>query len=381
MHATLTFVPRQRDLFGESAQRPALTTPEVDAAIEAHAPCFIGVSGGCDSQALAYRTIEHLDTAGHRGPRYLIHADLGRVEWRDSLPVCERTAERLGIDLVVVRRRAGGLMERWLSRWEANCERYRKLECVRLIMPFSSAALRFCTSELKHAVISSEIRRRFPSGVVLSAIGLRRDESPARARRPVAAIDEKLCRRSGSGYAWHPILAWNKDDVRRYIAERGDVLHEAYTRYGSTRVSCTFCILASAGDLRAAATCDDNAAIYRELVDLEIRSTFSFQSGKWLGDVAPALLDSGTRERLLEAKERARRREAAEATIPPHLLYQKGWPVAVPTAQEASLLAGVRREVAAAVGLDIDYPTPDQIIGRYVTRMAERDLKVGVPAA
>lgn len=235
-------------------------------------------------------------------------------------------------------------------------------------------------SENKHAVVASEIRRRFPSGDVLSAIGLRREESPARARRPVAAIDEKLCRRSGRGYAWHPILAWTKDDVRPYIAERGDVLHEAYTRYGSTRVSCTFCILASAGDLRAAAKCDDNATIYRELVELEIRSTFSFQSGKWLGDVAPALLDSGTRERLIEAKSRARRREAAEATIPPHLLYQKGWPVAVPTAQEAALLAGVRLEVAAAVGLTIDYTTPDQIIGRYVVLLAERDLKVGVPA-
>lgn len=137
----------------------------------------------------------------------------------------------------------------------------------------------------------------------------------------------------------------------------------------------------SGGTSRNAATCDDNAAIYRELVDLEIRSTFSFQSGKWLGDVAPALLDSGTRERLVEAKERARRREAAEATIPPHLLYQKGWPVAVPTAQEAALLAGVRLEVAAAVGLTIDYATPDQVIGRYVALLAERDLKVGVPAA
>ncbi len=115
-------------------------------------------------------------------------------------------------------------------------------------------------------------------------------------------------------------------------------------------------------------------------MDLEIRSTFSFQSGKWLGDVAPGLLDSGTQERLSEAKDRARRREAAEATIPPHLLYQKGWPVAVPTAQEAILLARVRREVAAAVGLNIDYPTPDQIIGRYVNLMAERDLRVGVPA-
>ena len=246
---------------------------------------------------------------------------------------------------------------------------------------FSSAVLRFCTSDLKHSIVASEIRRRFPSGDVLSAIGLRRDESPARARRPIAAIDEKLCRRSGTGYAWHPILAWRKDEVIRYIAERGDVLHEAYTRYGSTRVSCTFCILASAGDLRAAATCEDNAAIYRELVELEIHSTFSFQSGKWLGDVASALLDSGTRARLVEAKERARRREAAEATIPPHLLYQKGWPVAVPTAQEAALLAGVRLEVADAVGLTIDYATPDQVIGRYVALLAERDFKVGVPAA
>lgn len=76
MHATITFVPRQRDLFGESAERSALTTPEVDAAIKAHAPCFIDVSGGCDSQEPAHRTIEHLDAAGHRGQRYLIRAEL-----------------------------------------------------------------------------------------------------------------------------------------------------------------------------------------------------------------------------------------------------------------------------------------------------------------
>lgn len=36
-----------------------------------------------------------------------------------------------------------------------------------------------------------------------------------------------------------------------------------------------------------------------------IRSTFSFQSGEWLGDVAPTLLDAGTRQRLIEAKGRA----------------------------------------------------------------------------
>ena len=37
----------------------------------------------------------HLDRIGHTGPRLLIHADLGSVEWRDSLPTCERLAARL----------------------------------------------------------------------------------------------------------------------------------------------------------------------------------------------------------------------------------------------------------------------------------------------
>ncbi|MFX8766511.1 hypothetical protein ABTM49_20105, partial [Acinetobacter baumannii] len=86
-----------------------------------------------DSQALAYRVHAHLDEVGHAGPRALIHSDLGRIEWRDSIIVCERLAERLGWELVVVRRAAGDMMDRWLSRWEANVARYAALSCVRLI--------------------------------------------------------------------------------------------------------------------------------------------------------------------------------------------------------------------------------------------------------
>lgn len=120
--------------------------PSIDAALAGNVPVYVGVSGGKDSQALAYRVQAHLDDIGHVGPRALIHSDLGRVEWRDSLPVCERLAERLGWDLIVVRRTAGDMMDRWLSRWAANVERYAALSCVRLIMPWSSAAQRFCTS-------------------------------------------------------------------------------------------------------------------------------------------------------------------------------------------------------------------------------------------
>jgi hypothetical protein len=52
-----------------------------------------------------------------------------------------------------------------------------------------------------------------------------------------------------------------------YLRSRGDRLHEAYTTYGSTRVSCAFCIMGSEHDLRASAGCADSVAIYREMMN------------------------------------------------------------------------------------------------------------------
>lgn len=349
--------------------------PAVDVALEGHAPVYVGVSGGKDSQALAYRVQAHLDAIGHTGVRALIHADLGRIEWRDSAPVCERLAERLGWELVTVRRPAGDMLDRWLGRWAANVERYRTLSCVKLIMPWSSAAQRFCTSELKTQVIARAIRARHPSGPVVSAVGLRWQESAARARQPVGKLDAGLTRARGIGLTWHAILHWQRQDVLDYVGQRGGVLHEAYRIYGSSRVSCAFCVLASRGDLQAAARCADNAAIYRELVRLEARSTFSFQAGYWLGDVAPALLDPGLRAQLTEAKERAALRQAAELEIPAHLLYQAGWPTCQPTVPEARHLASVRRRVAEAVGIAADCLDAEAVSARYAELLQQHALR------
>src|SRR5271167_998058 len=63
--------------------------------LAAGAPVAIGVSGGKDSCAAAIATVEHLRAIGHRGEVVLVHADLGRVEWSDSLPTCERLANFL----------------------------------------------------------------------------------------------------------------------------------------------------------------------------------------------------------------------------------------------------------------------------------------------
>jgi hypothetical protein len=85
-------------------------TPEIERALADHDPVAIGVSGGKDSSAVAIRTFDYLDDCGHRGPRLLIHCDLGEVEWLESLPTCERLAVSLGTELLVLRRRrpAGG---------------------------------------------------------------------------------------------------------------------------------------------------------------------------------------------------------------------------------------------------------------------------------
>jgi 3'-phosphoadenosine 5'-phosphosulfate sulfotransferase (PAPS reductase)/FAD synthetase len=362
------WLPIQLNLFGDCRPEPRwhiAVAPEITQSLACNAPVFISVSGGRDSQALAYAVCAYLDGCGHTGPRMLVHSDLGRVEWRQSLPVCERLAKRLGLELVVVRRQAGDMMDRWWSRWHANVARYANLECVKLILPWSTPSTRFCTSEFKSSAIARAMRKRFPVGDVISAVGIRREESRARSRMPVWQPDARTMRKRGQGHTWHPILAWSRADVMDYIRARGDVPHEAYTTYQSTRVSCAYCIMSSLHDLRASASCAHNQAIYREMVQLEIRSTFALQSGRWLGDVAPDLLDAGVLGQLQEAKERAREREAAETLIPRSLLYVKGFPIRIPTPQEAELLARVRLRVAAAVGIPVECTDAAAVEARY----------------
>ncbi|MBY0502723.1 MAG: phosphoadenosine phosphosulfate reductase family protein [Bryobacteraceae bacterium] len=354
-------------------------TPDVERVLSEQAAVAIGVSGGKDSAAVAFAVNSYLKETGFRGPCILIHADLGRVEWRQSLPACERLAQQLDLELIVVRRAAGDLLSRWRQRWASCVRRYGALECVKLILPWSTASMRFCTSELKTTVICRELVKRFPDRTILSVTGIRREESARRAKTAIVVGQPLLTSRTHrtAGLDWHPILDWNRSDVFEYLACRNFELHEAYRLFGSSRVSCAFCILAAQGDLKAAARCVDNHDVYRQLVALEIESTFSFQDRQWLSDIAPGLLDLSTRSRAQEAKARAAQREAAERRIPKHLLYQQGWPTRIPTKEEASLLAEVRRDVAAAVGLSIQYQCADSICARYAELMRRKPTQGG----
>jgi 3'-phosphoadenosine 5'-phosphosulfate sulfotransferase (PAPS reductase)/FAD synthetase len=350
-----------------------LTEPAIVQLLANNAPVAIGVSGGKDSGATALAVTRYLTEIGHAGPCILIHSDLGRVEWRESLPMCQKLADFLRMDLVVVRRQAGDLMDRWLVRWQNNLARYRALECVKLILPWSTASMRFCTSEMKSAICSRYLVERFPKQTILSVSGIRRQESPARSHAPVSQAQLRLTSATFQtrGYDWHPLLSWTVEEVLAYHKRCGFPLHEAYG-LGSSRVSCVFCILASYADLLVSTGCPEHQALYREIVDLEICSSFSFKGDLWLGDVAPHLLTAGQQRGLAEAKRRAAIRGNAEARIPRHLLYCKGWPTVMPTLADARLLAEVRCTVADTLEIVINYRDAESIQARYAELMAKQ---------
>ena len=141
-----------KKMSGIKLDLPVARAPEIDAALASNAVCAISVSGGKDSVAAGLATWAHLDLIGHTGPRILIHADLGVVEWKDSLPCCERLAAHLGAELLVVKRKAGDMMDRWEGRWVNNVARYNDLSCVKLILPWSTPSMRFCTSRCSQAL-------------------------------------------------------------------------------------------------------------------------------------------------------------------------------------------------------------------------------------
>jgi hypothetical protein len=58
--------------------------------------------------------------------------------------------------------------------------------------------------------------------------------------------------------------------------------------------------MSAEADLRAAAGCIDNQAIYVEMVELEAASTYGFQGHRWLADAAPHLLPAALRDRMCE---------------------------------------------------------------------------------
>lgn len=355
---------------------PVAVTPDVLDLVFRSAAVAIGVSGGKDSQAAVIATMAYLDSKGHVGPRVLVHADLGSVEWEESLPVCERLAKHFGLELLIVRRKAGGLMERWEARWESSKRRWEELSTVTLVPCWSTPSMRFCTSEQKTHVIVAELKRRFKGIPIINVTGVRRAESAARAKSTISSwdADRRILH-------WRPIADWSVEDVFVAIDDSGLAPHAAYRQFGMSRVSCRFCIMSNIDDMVAAAAQPEAHDLYCRQVALEADSTFAFQGSRWLGDVAPHLLGNELADRLGMAKVNAARRVAAEKRLTKGMLYVKGWPTRMLTDAEADILGSVRAEVADIIGLQPTFTDRASIHQRYADLMAARPRKHELAAA
>lgn len=206
---------------------------EIQNLIDTGALFVINHSGGKDSQAM---TIE-LSNVIPRAQLLVIHADLPEVDWPSIREHIVATID--GIELIVCR----------------SAKTF--FEMVEHRGMFPSPTLRQCTSDLKRNPIEREIRRylvRHPEfrGRVVSCMGIRADESAARAKAIVFKRNAKNSKAGRDWYDWLPIHDMRTREVFATIERAGQQPHPAYAA-GMTRLSCCFCIMASRADLRTAA--------------------------------------------------------------------------------------------------------------------------------
>ena len=120
-----------------------------------------------------------------------------------------------------------------------------------------SKSARWCTSDAKRGPIERELCRYLKAhprfeGRLVNALGLRRDESPDRARRIPWRRNERMSVAGREVHDWLPVFDLLTENVFRIIAEAGQSPHPVYS-FGLSRCSCSFCIFASRSDLRRAA--------------------------------------------------------------------------------------------------------------------------------
>lgn len=309
-----------------------------------------------------------LDSIGHPiENRICIHADLGIIDWPQTPEWVRKQAVLAGTQLKIVRRNKGDMVDRWEQRWEDNVKRYENLECVNLITPWSSAQWRFCTSELKVAPITAELKKMYPGREILNLVGIRRQESSGRAKAPILKEmpNLKVATKETKGWQWNPILEYTLEDVMEVHKEADFPLHPAYTEFGSDRLSCSFCVLATNSDHLAALVCKGNHAAYKRLVDLEVRSSFSFKPNDWLCERNPSFLGPFADDIIAEVKSKSIIRRDASDAVPEGLQYEKGWPTRMPTMEEATRLARLRYMMNEMLRLNCKYLQPQEVLDRY----------------
>ncbi len=238
-------------------ERGLVLPPKCRDLIERGALVAVSHSGGKDSQAMTIL----LSRVVPREQLLVIHAPLGEIEWPGTFEHIEATMPST-VPLILAPVASGKTL---LERVEERAQ-------------WPDSARRWCTSDFKRTPIERELRRylkahpRF-AGRIVSAMGMRAQESPARAKREPWRRNDRNSRAGREWCDWLPIHSLSIAEVFGIIDQAGQSPHWAYAA-GMSRLSCSFCILASRADLTRAA--ELRPRLYRDYVALEKRIGHTF---------------------------------------------------------------------------------------------------------
>ena len=270
------------------------TVPEVD--LTSYDVILLNTSGGKDSQVMI-DVVFHLAVAAGVTERLVaVHCDLGRVEWAGTRDLAERQCQHYGIAFEVVQAPGGDLLE--------HIERRGM---------FPDNQNRYCTSDLKRSPVRTLMTRlaeRFHGGPhagprkanagrpcrILNCMGLRAEESPARAKRPAFSYDKAASNKTRRHVdEWLPIHHWTTDEVWARIRESNVPHHFAYD-LGMPRLSCVFCIFAPREALLIGGL--HNPELLADYVGVEGRIRHTFRQNQTLIEIQTALA-AGERPRAI----------------------------------------------------------------------------------
>jgi DNA sulfur modification protein DndC len=207
---------------------------------------FVNHSGGKDSQAM----LAYLHNMGFKGKLVVVHSDLGEMEWEPMHDFINQNS--FGYEVHVVKPE---------ESFFDLCRKYNRLP---------SGLARFCTSDLKTRPIGKWIHQYCEKHGIkkaINAIGIRAEESPARAKKePFKLSKLSLKRKNLVVHEWYPIFNYKLGDVWFEIKKAGQQPHPVYAK-GFSRLSCVFCVFGKIEEHKKAAQLKPD--LYQKMVALE----------------------------------------------------------------------------------------------------------------
>ena len=191
----------------------------------------INDSAGKDSQAMKHLLIKNIPI----NQLVIVHAKLPEVDWDGNLEHIKRYS--FGVPVYEVQ--AGKTF----------------FEMVNRRGKFPSPSTRQCTSDLKRDPIQKFINRYAKDNgftKVVNCMGLRAEESPGRAKKPVLKLSTRASCKHREQWEWLPIHDLTLVAIKILLIGAGQELHWAY-KEGMNRLSCCFCIMSCQDDLKTAA--------------------------------------------------------------------------------------------------------------------------------